>query len=755
MADHVLARLTLAERASLTSGESLWRTQAIERAGIPSITLSDGPHGVRRQPDGGDHLGVGHSLPATCFPPAAALGSSWDASLVRAVGEALGREARAMDVQVLLGPGVNIKRSPLCGRNFEYFSEDPRLSGVLGAALVLGIQAQGVGAAVKHFAANNQETDRLRVSAEVDERTLREIYLPAFQHVVMAAGPWMVMSAYNRLNGVYTSEHRWLLTEVLREEWDFRGVVVSDWGAVDDRVAALRAGLDLEMPTSGGATDASLVAAAEAGALDPALLDASARRVLDLVEKAVPYPGESFDAEAHHRLAREVAGQCAVLLKNEGVLPLRPGADVAVVGELARSPRYQGAGSSQIVPTRLDDVLSEMSALAGRELAFAPGYRLDGQERSPELEEEAVRVAGNAEVTVVCVGLPGEEESEGYDRTHLDLPAVQLALLEAVAATGTRVVVVVSNGGVVRVADWDHLAAAVLEGWLLGQAGGGAIADILYGVANPSGRLAETIPLRLEDTASYLNFPGELGTVRYAEGVFVGYRYHDAIGGEVSYPFGHGLSYTEFAYDDLDVGVRGEGEEMVVKVSARITNVGERAGREVVQVYVAAPSANVRRPERELRAFQKVALAPGESTTLRFTLAFGDFAYFHPVRRRWTIEPGTAAVHVGASSRDLRLSGTLELPGTPPRVVVTPDSPLADWIAVPGGLEVLRREMRPPAETGQPHSRFLNDSALRMAASVPLRRLARFPGAYLDPERLDTLAAEVNRGADQLVIESR
>ncbi|MFI6298952.1 glycoside hydrolase family 3 C-terminal domain-containing protein [Nonomuraea sp. NPDC050790] len=748
MTDNALDRLTLAERAALTSGESLWRTQAIERAGIRSITLSDGPHGVRRQPDGGDHLGVGHSTPATCFPPAVALGSSWDPELVRTVGEALGRESRAMDVQVLLGPGVNIKRSPLCGRNFEYFSEDPRLSGVLGAALVLGIQSQGVGAAVKHFAANNQETDRMRISAEVDERTLREIYLPAFQHVVTVAKPWMVMSAYNRVNGVYASEHPWLLTEVLRDEWGFGGVVVSDWGAVDDRVAALWAGLDLEMPTSGRASDASVVKAVEAGALDQELLDASAARVLALVARAQPGEG-TFDAAAHHRLAREVAAQCAVLLKNDGVLPLGLGDSVAVVGELARTPRYQGAGSSHIVPTRLDDVLTEMRALAGRELEYAPGYRLGDAGRSSELEEEARAVAARAATTVVCLGLPPEDEGEGYDRTHLELPDNQRALLNVVAGTGTRVVVVLSNGGVVRVSDWDGAASAVLEGWLLGQAGGGAIADLLYGKANPSGRLAETIPLRLEDTASYLNFPGELGTVRYTEGVFVGYRYHDALDAPVAYPFGHGLSYTEFGYSDLDVHLRGSGEELVVRVSVRITNLGDRAGQEVAQVYVAAPSDEVRRPARELRAFRKVSLAPGASTTVRFYLAFHDFAYFHPVRRRWTVDPGAATIHVGASSRDLRVAGTVHLDGThqPPPVAITPDSPLADWLAAPGGLDVLQREMRPPAETGLVHSRFLTEPALRMAGSVPVRRLARFPGAYLDPERLERLADEVNERA--------
>ncbi|MEU6409384.1 glycoside hydrolase family 3 C-terminal domain-containing protein [Microbispora sp. NPDC046933] len=737
-------RLTIAERASLTSGSSLWRTQAIERAGIPSITLSDGPHGLRRQPDGADHLGVGHSLPATCFPPAVALGSSWDPELVRRVGTALGVEARALDVQVLLGPGINIKRSPLCGRNFEYLSEDPHLSGVLGAALVEGIQSQGVGACPKHFAANNQETDRLRVSAEVDERTLREIYLPAFEHVVSSARPWLVMCAYNRVNGVYASEHRWLLTEVLREEWGFSGVVVSDWGAVSDRIAALRAGLDLEMPTSGGTTDGQLVAAVEDGTLDPALLDLAARRVLRLVGRATTSDGTGFDADDHHRLARDVAGQCAVLLKNDGVLPLRPGTSVAVVGELARTPRYQGAGSSQIVPTRLDDALSEMRALAGHDLPFAPGYRLDDDQPSPALVEEARGVAERADTTVVFLGLPPDAESEGYDRTRLDLPPHQVALLREVAATGTRIVVVLSNGGVVQVSEWDHLASAVLEGWLLGQAGGGALADILFGVVNPSGRLAESIPLRLEDTPSYLNFPGDPGSVRYGEGVFVGYRYHDAVDGPVSYPFGHGLSYTDFGYSDLVADVDGRDEGLRAEVSVRITNRGERRGQEVAQLYVSAPGDVVRRPVRELRGFRKIALDPGEGTTVRFTLGWRDFAYFHPVRRSWTVEPGTAVIHVGASSRDIRLSIPIKLDIAAQSERLTPDSPLEAWVAAPGGLEVLLREMRPPAHTGLARSRFLTGDSLRTMGSVPLRRLARFPGSYLDPDRLDELAAEVN-----------
>ncbi|GAA3472343.1 glycoside hydrolase family 3 C-terminal domain-containing protein [Nonomuraea roseola] len=778
--------LTLAEKAALTSGASLWTTKPVERAGIASITLSDGPHGVRRQLTGGDHLGIGRSIPATCMPPAVALGSSWDPDLLRGVGAALGAEARALGVQVLLGPGINIKRSPLCGRNFEYLSEDPLVSGVLGAALVEGVQSSGVGAALKHFAANNQETNRLRVSAEVDERTLREIYLAAFEHVVKRARPWTVMCAYNKVNGEYASQNRWLLTTVLREEWGFDGLVMSDWGAVDDRVAGVWAGLDLEMPTSGGITDALLVEAVRVGRLDPALLDLAVSRVLALVAKARAAQPEAFvvkasaaqpeafvsessaaqseafvasapDARpgavmvtegggaveidgvracAHHRLARQVAAQCAVLLKNDGVLPLATSTSVAVLGELARTPRYQGAGSSQIVPTRLDDALTEMRALAGADLPFAPGYRLDHGEPDEALVEQAREVAAAAQVAVVFLGLPEGEESEGYDRAHLDLPAGQSAMLDAVIATGTRTVVVLSNGGVVAVSGWDARVAAILEGWLLGQAGGGAVADLLYGVANPSGRLAETIPLRLEDTPSFLNFPGDPDQVRYGEGVFVGYRYHDAVRGEVGYPFGHGLSYTAFVYSDLTVSVKGADEEIEVEVAARVTNTGGRQGREVAQLYVSAPSATVRRPVRELRGFTKVALEPGESAVVRFALGYRDFSYFDVREGRWAAEPGTASVHVGASSRDLRLHAEVTLDVAGRRPPLTPDSPLGDWFADDAGRTALLGVAREP-------SRFLSEEYARTLGSIPLSRLARFPGSKIDPDSLDELAARV------------
>jgi beta-glucosidase len=473
----LLAELTLEEKASLCSGADFWHTKAVERAGVPAVMLTDGPHGLRKQRTSADHVGLADSVPATCFPPAVALGSSFDADLVERVGRALGAEARAERVAVLLGPGINIKRSPLCGRNFEYVSEDPLVSGVLGAALVRGIQSAGVGACVKHYAVNNQETDRARVSAEVDERTLREIYLAGFERVVTEAQPWMVMCAYNKVGGTYASQHPWLLTDVLRTEWGFDGAVVSDWGAVDDRVAALRAGLDLQMPAAGGhVTDAEIVAAVRSGELDEAVLDRAVERILTLLARSLPAVSEggTFDVAAHHALAREAAADCAVLLKNDPVegaplLPLDPSATVAVIGEFARTPRYQGAGSSQVNPTRLDDAWSAIREIVGDRAEFAAGFGLEDSANDRALRAEAVETAGGADVAVLFLGLPASHESEGFDREHILLPAAQTALLAAVAEVNRRVVVVLSNGSTVQVSDWEHHAAAILEGWLLGR----------------------------------------------------------------------------------------------------------------------------------------------------------------------------------------------------------------------------------------------------------------------------------------------
>ncbi|HSA52201.1 MAG TPA: glycoside hydrolase family 3 C-terminal domain-containing protein [Yinghuangia sp.] len=731
----VASALTLEEKASLLCGQGAWKTVGVERLGVPSIVLTDGPHGVRLQDPnaGGSAFDINASLPATCFPTAAALGSSWDVDLLARIGEALGAESRAAGVSVLLGPGVNIKRSPLCGRNFEYLSEDPLLGGHLGAALVRGVQSTGVGTSVKHFAANNQETERMRISAEVDERTLREIYLAAFEHIVTTAKPRTVMAAYNKINGVHAAQNPWLLTQVLRDQWGFDGLVVSDWGAVLDPVSAVAAGLDLEMPSTNGFSAQRLVQAVGDGRLDEAAIDRAVVRLLELIEwtAAGREPAAAPDLDVHHALARQAAAESAVLLKNDdAILPLDPDADaaVAVIGEFARTPRYQGAGSSRVTPTRLDNALDALRDAAGEKLrlSFSPGFLLSGDEE-PQLVSEAVAAAEAADVAVLFLGLPEGVESEGHDRDDIDLPAVQVRLLEAVARVNRNVVVVLANGGVVEVAGWHRHARAVLEGWLGGQAGGSAIADLLFGRVNPSGRLAETIPLRLADNPSYLNFPGGEGTVTYGERVYVGYRYYDTVDAPVAYPFGHGLSYTSFAYSDLDIRVDGSGDDVVVRVRFTLTNSGPVAGKEVAQVYVGDTASSVDRPARELKAFTKVALAAGESAQVELALYARDFSYFSTAHDGWVLEPGEFVIHVGASSRDLRLSAPVTVDAPEPVAPLTDESTVAQWLADPAGGPALRASLDriPGSGLGDP-------AILRMVESLPLTRLAALSGGHVD-----------------------
>ena len=739
--ERVLAQLTLEEKASLTSGSDFWHTQPVERAGVPAVMVADGPHGLRKQADNPDHLGIGNSVPATCFPTAAALGSSWDVDLLHRVGQALGRETRANDVAVLLGPGVNIKRTPLGGRNFEYVSEDPVVAGEVATAIVRGIQSQGVGTSLKHFAANNQESDRMRVSAEVDERTLREVYLPAFERVVKNAQPWTVMCAYNKVNGTYASENHWLLTEILRDEWAFEGLVVSDWGAVHDRVPALAAGLDLQMPAAGPRPDEEVVTAVRNGSLDEAVLDVAARRVLDLVAKALPgiEAEDSFDEDAHHELAREAAAAGSVLLKNDGgLLPLASTDGVAVIGEFARTPRYQGAGSSQVNPTRLDVPLDALRATGGA-FPFAAGFTIAGgpDGSDDDLLVEAVDVARAAQTVVVFLGLPGPDESEGYDRPRLGLPDNQVAVLRAIAAVNPRVVVVLANGSAVSVTGWRDLAPAILETWLGGQAGGSAVADLLLGVRSPSGKLTETIPHRLEDTPAFGNFPGEAGVVRYGEGVLVGYRWYDTRAMDVAYPFGHGLSYTTFDYGDVAATAHGTD----VTVTATITNTGPVAGAEVVQVYVRDPQAAVLRPTRELKAFAKVALEPGESREVTFSLTGRDLSYWHPGLHRWVVEGGEFVIEVGSSSRDIRGSVALDVEGEPLWGDLTPMSTIEEWLAHPVGGPLLQAALVPPADMGP-----LDDTMQAMIMQMPAKVISDFGLGGFDREALDILVAKVAAG---------
>jgi len=733
----------LDEHAALLSGRDFWSTR--EGSGIRSLVLVDGPHGVRRQDGTADNLGFNRSLPSTCFPPGAGIASSWDPVLVREVGEALGREARALDVDVLLGPAINIKRSPLGGRTFEYFSEDPRLTGALAVDYVRGVQSTGVGTSVKHFAVNSQETERMRVSAEVDDRALREIYLPAFERVVKDAAPTSVMSAYNAINGVFSSENRWLLTELLRDEWGFDGLVVSDWGAIKDRVEALAAGLDLEMPGTGDEGTEAILQAVRDGRLDRSLVEASVERLRRCAERtaAADEGGDAgFDADAHHALARRAAAASVVLLRNEGeTLPLRAGQKVAIIGELAVQPQYQGGGSSHVNPTRVDVPVDELQrALGAEHVTYAAGYAKGATgETADALLAEARDAAASVDIAVVFVGLYEKDQSEGFDREHIDLPAAHVALIEAVAEVSARTVVVLSNGGVVTLDPWHDRVDAIVEGWALGQAVGSALADVLTGTVNPSGRLAETIPLRLADTPSYLNFPGEQEVVRHGEGVFVGYRYYTSVDRAVRYPFGHGLSYTTFAVEAFDVEATGS-DTAVARVTVR--NTGALAGAEVVQLYIAPAPSNVRRPVRELGAFAKVSLEPGEATTVSLEFERRAFAHWDARGSRWWVDPGTYRVELGRSAtdivevRELPLEGDVDRPA-PLSLVST----VKEWFNHPIVGPALMQGMLANATPEQQTAAEANANALKMVESMPMGQFARFPGVEIPDEALEQLIA--------------
>lgn len=749
MAHHTpeLAAMSTEEKASLTSGADFWTTKAATSAGVPSIMLTDGPHGLRKQAGESDHLGLNDSVPATCFPPAAALASTFDAALAERVGTAIGVEAAIEDVAVVLGPGINLKRSPLCGRNFEYMSEDPILSGTMGAGIVRGLQSQRVGASLKHFAANNQEDDRMRVSADIDPRPLRELYLRGFERVVKDAQPWTVMCSYNKINGVYASQDHWLLTEVLRDDWGFDGLVVSDWGAVSDRVASLAAGLDLEMPAGDGSTDAQIVAAIADGSLDPAVLDTAASRMLDLVRRAQARPGADgpLDVDAHHALAREAAARSIVLLKNDdSLLPLAADASVAVVGEFARTPRFQGGGSSHINPTRLDTALDAFRAIDGLTVSFAPGFTYDGS-HADALRAEAVEVARAHDVVVAFLGLPDAAESEGFDRTHIDLPAVQLELLDALLEVNPHVVVVLSNGSVVALPFTDRVPA-VVETWLLGQAGGSATVDVLTGTVDPSGRLAETIPHRLEDTPAFGSFPGSFGHVRYGEGVFVGYRWYDHRRMDVAFPFGHGLSYTTFTYGEPTVDVRDDGS---LDVTVLVTNTGGRDGREVVQVYVAPLVSVVERAPRELKGFAAVEIAAGASQQVTVHVPREDLAYWDVRVDRWIVEGGAYRVDVAASSRDVRGSVLVDVTGDDVTMPLTRDSSVGELLAHPVIGPVVKAQLlgvQDLADDATSSGLMSDEGIAALMASFPIGRLAGFPGMGVTQEQVDGLIAAANAG---------
>lgn len=654
-------QMTLEEKAGMCSGLDFWHLKPVDRLGIPSVMVSDGPHGLRKQDDNADHLGINESIRAVCFPPAVLSACSFDRDLLRELGDTVGKEAQATDVSVVLGPAVNIKRSPLCGRNFEYYSEDPYLAGESAAAFIDGVQSHHVGTSIKHFAANNQELNRMSCSSEVDERTLREIYLPAFETAVKKSQPYTVMCSYNKINGTYASENPWLLTEVLRDEWGFEGYVMSDWGAVNERVPGLKAGLDLEMPASGGMTDREIVAAVQDGSLEESVLDQAVERILRITFTWLDNREEQdLTLEADHETARRIAEGSMVLLKNENVLPLNPSENVVFIGGFAKRPRYQGGGSSHINSFRVDSALKAVKDIA--EVSYAEGFSSSKDLYDKELAADAVEAARRADKAVIFAGLPDSFESEGYDRSHMKLPECQDRLIREIAEVQPNTIVVLHNGSPVEM-PWKDDVKGLLEAYLGGQAGGSAVVNILYGKVNPSGKLAETLPLKLSDNPSYLNF-AEREKVNYREGVFVGYRYYDAKEMEVAFPFGHGLSYTSFKYSDLKLDRTEMTDQDTLTVSVDVTNTGDRAGKEVVQLYVSDLTGAVRRPVKELKGYEKVSLEPGETKTVTMTLDKRSFAWYSTDLHDWYAASGEYEILIGASSRDIRLTENVHLTGT-------------------------------------------------------------------------------------------
>lgn len=742
----IVRQMTLEEKAGMCSGKDFWHLKSVERLGIPEVMVSDGPHGLRKQAENGDHLGINESIKAVCFPAACATACSFDRDLLEEMGAALGTECQAENVSVLLGPAVNIKRSPLCGRNFEYFSEDPYLAGQMAKAHITGVQKEGVGTSIKHFAANNQEYHRMSASSEVDERTLREIYLAAFETPVKEAKPKTVMCSYNRINGVFASENPWLLDEVLRKEWGYEGYVMSDWGAVNDRVPGLKAGLELEMPASGGETDRQIVEAVKNGTLKEEVLDQAVERILNVIFDYVDHRKDAvFDMEKDHALAEKVETESMVLLKNDGILPLKKGVRAAFIGVFAKTPRYQGGGSSHINSFRVTGALEAAEKMA--DLTYAEGYRLKEDVIDEVLVAEAVEAAKSAEVAVIFAGLPDAFESEGYDRTHMRMPDSQNYLIHEVCKVQPNVVVVLHNGSPVEM-PWAEEVSGILEAYLGGQGVGTAEVRILFGEANPCGKLAETIPYKLSDNPSYLNFPGDGETVAYREGIFVGYRYYDRKEMAVRYPFGYGLSYTEFSYSNLQLDKSSMKDTDTLTVSVDITNTGKRAGKEIVQLYVADRTGSADRPVRELKNFAKVSLEPGETETVRMELNKRSFAWYNVKLHDWYAASGTYEIQIGKSSREIVLCDTVELT-TDVKVPmeIHKNTTVGQLLRNPDMAQVLQEALSEMMSTmgaggGEASTEAISPEMIRgMMESMPLRGLRSFAG--MSEEALNRLVEKL------------
>ena len=756
-AKKLVKQMTLEEKAGLCSGKDFWRLKSVERLGIPEVMVCDGPNGLRKQSEK-EGASINDSIEAVCFPGSCAEAASFDRDTMFRAGAAMGNACQAENISILLGPGTNIKRSPICGRNFEYYSEDPYLASQIAAAHIKGVQSKNVGACIKHFAANNQETRRMTISSEVDERALREIYLAAFEDAVKEAKPWAVMCSYNQINGTFASENRWLLHDVLKEEWGYDGLVVTDWGAINDRVKGLMAGLDLEMPGSGGQNDRKIVAAVQSGEVPEAVLDETCERIVSRIMTYVENrdPDAVWDKKADHALAVEAAKECMVLLKNEDhILPLSEEDEIAFIGKFAEKPRYQGGGSSHVNAKNWSSALEEVKTMEN--VTYVSGFDTtdSDSEEAKRLEKQryndAIAAARKAKVAVIFAGLPDTYESEGFDRTHMQLPECQNRLIRAVAEVQPNTIVVLHNGSPVEM-PWIKNVKAVLETYLGGEGVGKATVDILFGRSNPSGKLPETFPLQLSDNPSYLNFPGDGRKVEYREGIFVGYRYYDKKEMEVLFPFGHGLSYTEFTYSDLKVDKQQMTDEESCRVSVTITNTGDRFGKEAVQLYVQDVESTVPRPVKELKGFEKIALEPGESKTVTFELGKRAWAYYDVEGHDWYTEEGDFRILIGASSRDIRLSETVHV--TPVKTVprtYTMNACIGDLMKCPEiHEEVMRLKDICDSMFNSSENDSLGESTKAMMEAqtreMPLKSVPSMSDGKVTLAELEAMLAKVNHG---------
>ncbi len=746
----VISEMTLEEKASLLSGLDFWHTKPVERLGIKSVMVSDGPHGLRKQAESADHLGINESVPAVCFPAACASAASFDKDALYQIGESVGVACQHEKVAVNLGPAVNIKRSPLCGRNFEYFSEDPYLAAQLSTSLIKGVQSKNIGVSVKHFAANSQEHRRMSSDSVVDERTLREIYFPAFESAVKEGKAWTVMCSYNKVNGEYASQNRWLLTDVLRNEWGFDGYVMSDWGAVSDRVKGVHAGLELEMPASGGVNDRRVVQAVKDGLLDEKDVDLAVERLLTIHNRYLENakPDTVWDKEVQHALARQISAESMVLLKNEGgILPLSKEDKIAVIGYFAEKPRYQGGGSSHINAFKVESLLDALEGYPS--FTYAKGYGIEKDESDEALISEAVENAKAADKAVLVLGLPDAFESEGYDRTHMRIPSCQIELLKRVSEANENVVVVLYNGSPIEM-PWIDSAKAVIEAYLGGQAVGGATKAVLFGEVNPCGRLPESFPIHLEDNPSYLTYGGEGNTAVYNEGLFVGYRYYDKKKMDVLFPFGYGLSYTDFEYKNFCVSSASIKDTDEITVSVDVTNTGKVFGKEVVQLYVSDVESTVFRPVRELKGFEKIALNPGETKTVSFRLSKRAFAYWNTTLSDWHVETGAFKIQICKSSRDVVLEkeifveSTVSIP-----VKYDLNSITLDLMAHPKAASILapvmeRMHKAMGVDIGNADSAISGDMLEAMFKYSPLRSITGFSGGAVSYEQLQMIIDAIN-----------